>query len=125
MLFYCTHIENGFALLDEEESRHLLTVLRRKSGDRLQITDGKGFFYEAELAESGKRHALARILARTPAPPARLRMAIAPPSRSSVSNGFSKKPPRSASTKSRRCSAAAPNATKSAPTGWKKYWCRR
>ena len=81
MLFYCTHIENGFASLDEEESRHLLTVLRRKPGDRLQITDGKGFFYEAELAETGKRHALARIVARTPAPPARpalLHVAIAP-----------------------------------------------
>jgi len=81
MLFYCTHIENGFALLDEEESRHLLTVLRRKPGDRLQITDGNGFFYEAELTETARRHALARIVARTPAPPARparFHVAIAP-----------------------------------------------
>ncbi|MBP6824947.1 MAG: 16S rRNA (uracil(1498)-N(3))-methyltransferase [Saprospiraceae bacterium] len=80
-LFFTQKIENGFALLDEEESRHLLTVLRRKAGDRLRITDGLGFFYEAELTETGKRHALARILTQTPAPPerpARLHLAIAP-----------------------------------------------
>ena len=81
MLFYCSKIENGFAHLDEEESRHLLSALRRKVGDRLQLTDGRGVFYEAELAEAGKRHALARIIAQTEAPPerpARLHIAIAP-----------------------------------------------
>ena len=81
MLFYTTKIENGFAHLDEEESRHLLTVLRRKPGDKLQLTDGQGFFYEAELAEAGKRHALARVISSKEAPPerlARLHIAIAP-----------------------------------------------
>jgi 16S rRNA (uracil1498-N3)-methyltransferase len=81
MLFYTTRIENGFAHLDEEESRHLLSVLRRKIGDRLDLTDGRGFFYEAELAEVGKRYALARIVAQRavlPAHAARLHVAIAP-----------------------------------------------
>lgn len=81
MLFYCSKIENGFAHLDEEESRHLLSVLRRKVGDRLQLTDGRGTFYEAELAEAGKRYALARILSRTETPPerpAQLHIAMAP-----------------------------------------------
>lgn len=81
MLFYCSKIEKGFAYLDEEESRHLLTVLRRKAGDKLQLTDGLGFFYEAEISEVGKRHALARIISKTEAPrerPARLHIAIAP-----------------------------------------------
>jgi 16S rRNA (uracil1498-N3)-methyltransferase len=80
-LFYAPDIENGFIRLDEEESRHLISVLRRKVGDRLQCTDGKGMFYEAEIAETGKRHALARILSQTPAAPersARLHLAIAP-----------------------------------------------
>ena len=53
-LFYTSRIENGFAYLDEEESRHLLAVLRRKVGDPLQITDGQGFFYETEISETGK-----------------------------------------------------------------------
>jgi len=81
MLFYCSKIEKGFAYLDEEESRHLLTVLRRKTGDKLQLTDGLGFFYEAEISEVGKRHALARIIFKTealPERPARLHIAIAP-----------------------------------------------
>lgn len=81
MLFYSTKIENGFAWLDEEESRHLLAVLRRKLGDRLQITDGQGFMYETELSEIGKKYAVARILARTPVPlqsAGRLHIAIAP-----------------------------------------------
>ena len=80
-LFYTTDIANGFARLDEEESRHLLSVLRRKVGDRLQCTDGKGMFYDTEITETGKRHALARILSQTPAAPernARLHLAIAP-----------------------------------------------
>ena len=79
-LFFSPHIENGLARLDEEESRHLLAVLRRQAGDTLQITDGRGSFYEAEIVETGKKHAVARILntTLTPEPPARLHVAIAP-----------------------------------------------
>ena len=80
-LFYASRIDNGFAFLDEEESRHLLTVLRRKPGDRLQLTDGKGFLYEAELAEAGKKHVLARILDSREVKPERsgkLHLALAP-----------------------------------------------
>lgn len=62
-LFFTQKIENGFAHFDEEESRHLTTVLRRKVGDALQLTDGRGFFYDAEISETGKRHVLARITA--------------------------------------------------------------
>lgn len=80
-LFFAPIIENGFARLDEEESRHLLTVLRRKTGDHLQLTDGKGFLYEAELVEVGKKHATARVLSRVADPharPLRLHIALAP-----------------------------------------------
>ena len=74
-LFFTQKIENGFAVFEEEEGRHLSTVLRKKSGDLLQLTDGKGFYYEAELADAGKRQVLARIISKTAAPllrPARL-----------------------------------------------------
>ncbi len=79
-LFYTTHIDNQLASLDGEESRHLLTVLRRQPGDRLDLTDGKGFFYEGEIADIGKKHTLVRILKtmRGPEPVARLHIAIAP-----------------------------------------------
>ncbi len=80
-LFYTPKIENGFAVFEEEEGRHLFTVLRKKTGEHLHLTDGKGFFYEAELADAGKRLVLARIISKTAAPPmrpARLHIGIAP-----------------------------------------------
>ena len=79
-LFYTPDIRDGFAYFDEEESRHLHSVLRRQSGDRLSLTDGKGFFYETELTEVGKKQALARILSSKAAPAGRagkLHVAIA------------------------------------------------
>ncbi len=81
MLFYATRIEHGFAHLEEEESRHLLTVLRHQVGDRLQLTDGRGNIYDGEIAEASKRNLSIRLLATTPVPPerpARLHLAIAP-----------------------------------------------
>ncbi|MFN0013721.1 MAG: 16S rRNA (uracil(1498)-N(3))-methyltransferase [Saprospiraceae bacterium] len=79
-LFYSSKVENGLVFLDEEESRHLLTVLRRQPGERFHMTDGKGFLYVVELLETGKKTATARILetTQTPEPPARLHIAIAP-----------------------------------------------
>lgn len=80
-LFYTPKIENGLALLEEEESRHLVSVLRKKPGDKLDITDGKGKFYTAELSECGKKQALARILTsidETRERPFRIHIAMAP-----------------------------------------------
>jgi len=34
---------------DKDESRHIVKVLRKKSGDQLHITNGKGWLFEAEL----------------------------------------------------------------------------
>lgn len=80
-LFYTQKIENGFAVFEEEEGRHLTTVLRKKAGDVLLLTDGKGYFYEAELADAGKRQVLARIASKngpiSPGP-ALLHLGIAP-----------------------------------------------
>lgn len=80
-LFYTKRLENGFAIFEEEEARHLKTVLRKQHGDLLHLTDGQGFFYEAELNETGKHQVLARIVSKTavPAPMEQgLHLAIAP-----------------------------------------------
>lgn len=55
-LFYQPLIPEGVHFLDSEESRHCIKVLRRKPGDALLLTDGKGFFYEATItgADLGK-----------------------------------------------------------------------
>jgi 16S rRNA (uracil1498-N3)-methyltransferase len=79
-LFYTTRIEGGMAFLDEEECRHLVAVLRRQPGDRLELTDGQGRQYRATLVETNKRSALARIDETIEVAPrkAGLHLAIAP-----------------------------------------------
>ena len=51
-LFYQPHIQDGVHTLDAEESRHCYKVLRRKVGDRIYVTDGKGSLYEAILTDT-------------------------------------------------------------------------
>ena len=48
-LFYQPQLAQGILHLDADESRHVVKVLRKKKGDRITITDGKGFFYEAVI----------------------------------------------------------------------------
>ena len=50
MLFYAPDIAIN-PQLPEAEAHHCLKVLRMQQGDVLQLTDGKGFFYQAEIAE--------------------------------------------------------------------------
>jgi len=51
-LFYSTRIEYDNILLDEEESRHCVKVLRLRQGDTLYLTDGKGNLYRCVLAKA-------------------------------------------------------------------------
>ncbi len=80
-LYFITKPSGELTALDEYESRHLLTVMRGRVGDRLRLTDGQGAFYEAELTELSKRQAYVRILSVHPvAPPmGQLHIAMAPP----------------------------------------------
>ena len=50
-LFYCPNIQDGQFFLNLEESRHCVRVLRKNVGDHIQITDGLGNIYEAELGD--------------------------------------------------------------------------
>ena len=50
LLFYAPDIATN-PQLPETEAHHCLKVLRMKSGDSLWVTDGKGFFYRAEIAD--------------------------------------------------------------------------
>lgn len=65
-LFYASRIDGQLAFFDEEESRHLHTVLRHKPGDLIRLTDGQGFFYDAELSEVGKKQVVALVKEREP-----------------------------------------------------------
>ncbi len=79
-LYYLPTPSGDLATLSEEESHHLIAVMRGRVGDRIRLTDGKGVFYDAEVVETAKRSAVVRLLAsHSAAPPlSRLHIGIAP-----------------------------------------------
>ncbi|MDR1524695.1 MAG: 16S rRNA (uracil(1498)-N(3))-methyltransferase [Tannerella sp.] len=54
-LFYAPDIAS-IPELPEDESLHCARVLRLKTGDRITLTDGKGFLYEAILVDAHPGH---------------------------------------------------------------------
>lgn len=46
---------------DKDESRHIHKVLRLKSGDKIQITNGKGYFFDAKIIDSNPKSCVASI----------------------------------------------------------------
>ncbi len=55
-LFYAPEMKNNIHRLSEEESRHIVKVLRLQKGDYLHLTDGKGGLYRARLVDDHIRH---------------------------------------------------------------------
>jgi 16S rRNA (uracil1498-N3)-methyltransferase len=50
-LFYVPNVAKSEIVLDETESKHAIRVLRLNTGDKVQIVDGKGGFYLAEITQ--------------------------------------------------------------------------
>ena len=67
-LFYQPGIPEGVSYLEGDESRHCAKVLRKKSGDTIEVTDGKGNFYEAVIAKADPGQCLFEIRKRWEAP---------------------------------------------------------
>lgn len=44
-----------------EEGQHCIKVLRKKEGDDILITDGKGFFYDATIVQAHPKHCIVNI----------------------------------------------------------------
>lgn len=67
-------------VFDKEESRHISKVLRKKEGDLLNLTNGKGYFFEAKLLSTNPKQCVATLLkAELQAPlPYHLHLAVAP-----------------------------------------------
>jgi len=62
-LFFAGHISsNDIIPLDEENSRHIVQVLRMKSGETIWLTDGRGHRVKAAISEAHKKHCTARPL---------------------------------------------------------------
>lgn len=51
-LFYAPGIKGNSCVLDEVESKHAVQVLRLKVSDQIQLMDGNGNFYDAEITSA-------------------------------------------------------------------------
>ena len=77
-LFLCT-IENDKAYIYDQEAKHLGVVLRRKEGDQVLLTDGKGTKLFGQIEKLGKKIIELSILKQQTLPnPAKLHLAVAP-----------------------------------------------
>ena len=64
----------------KEESRHIVKVLRKREGDHLHLTNGKGWIFETEITIAEAKNCTAKILISEKEPPApyHLHLAVAP-----------------------------------------------
>jgi len=81
-LFYNPNINQGDIqfVFDTEESKHIAKVLRKKTGEILQITNGKGYWFEAKILNPDHKKCTAEIITTTLKPPKSylLHMVVAP-----------------------------------------------
>lgn len=64
----------------KDESRHIVKVLRKRSGDILYITNGNGWLFEAEITTADIKSCMAIILSKTHSPSRsyKVHLAVAP-----------------------------------------------
>jgi 16S rRNA (uracil1498-N3)-methyltransferase len=79
-LFFQESISSPTTYLNEEESKHLVRVLRKKKGDQILLTDGKGMLFTCVLDEADPKKASLTVLSSKEADtdPFYIHLAIAP-----------------------------------------------
>ena len=60
-VFYLPTAQLGIISFPEEESKHIVKVLRMKEGDCFCVTDGKGSMFDAELVDAHPKRATANL----------------------------------------------------------------
>lgn len=60
-IFYTPDIQTSLEL-PSEEAQHCVRVLRLKEDDEVLLTDGKGFFYKAEITQAHPKHCFVNII---------------------------------------------------------------
>lgn len=63
-VFYTPDISGNVYTLNEEESKHCSKVLRLTSGNRINLIDGKGGWYEAEISNISKKNVELRVISK-------------------------------------------------------------
>ncbi|RZK76485.1 MAG: 16S rRNA (uracil(1498)-N(3))-methyltransferase [Pedobacter sp.] len=61
-IFYTPDIETDDYVLNEEESKHCLRVLRLSTGALITLIDGKGGFYTAEIVADTKKNVVVKVI---------------------------------------------------------------
>jgi 16S rRNA (uracil1498-N3)-methyltransferase len=64
-------------VLDEDNSRHVVQVLRMKEGEKLNLTDGKGNLINAEITDAHKKHCEVEVIETSIQQPATRKIIIA------------------------------------------------
>jgi 16S rRNA (uracil1498-N3)-methyltransferase len=81
-LFYLPEIDSGMeeVVFSKDESRHLVQVLRKREGDTVTATNGRGLEVELQITSASPKSATASVLERKlhGAPSPRIHMAVAP-----------------------------------------------
>jgi 16S rRNA (uracil1498-N3)-methyltransferase len=65
-IFYTPDIEGKSYLLNEDESKHCIRVLRLKLGDKVSLVDGKGNFFNASISADNPKACWLNIIDETP-----------------------------------------------------------
>jgi 16S rRNA (uracil1498-N3)-methyltransferase len=60
-LFYTPDISAEYYTLNEEESKHCIRVLRLQNADTVNLIDGRGGFYTAEILDAHPKKTLLKI----------------------------------------------------------------
>ncbi len=60
--------EQNKIVLDEDTSKHVVQVLRMKTGEQLNLTDGKGSLLTCEITDAHKKHCTVEVRAKTESP---------------------------------------------------------
>lgn len=79
-LFYQPDILSGITHLNPEESHHCINVMRKKSGDTIFVTDGKGSIFEVTITRPNAGQCVFRVIRTVTTTPRRysFRLGIAP-----------------------------------------------
>lgn len=60
-LFYSNNLKNGQLTFDENESKHIIKVLRYKTGKIIHVTDGSGNMYTARIINDSPHQVIASV----------------------------------------------------------------
>ena len=63
-LFYNPQLDRSVShfTISEEESKHITKVLRKKEGDIINITNGKGYWFKAKITSADVKKCRAEIV---------------------------------------------------------------